>query len=218
MAAEAPREGAREDQEAHGARPARGRRRLSSVTLAVPAACAKCGKELPRGARAHLGIGDGARRSAALRLRRLSAAGVTALEARKWMNRWRPATHDGGVSMSSEKEDRDRSQGRSGAATRRTARDAGRRPVRPRPRVGRVRRQPGQAARSRQSAKTLEKVAQTLDDLQEPPPQGRRLPSSARFDDCARRFSRSAAARPAARTRRRRRARAARAPRRGRRT
>lgn len=32
---------------------------FQEVTLAVQAACAKCAKTLPRGARAHLGIGDG---------------------------------------------------------------------------------------------------------------------------------------------------------------
>jgi hypothetical protein len=33
---------------------------FQEVTLAVPAACTKCERELPRGARAHLGIGEGA--------------------------------------------------------------------------------------------------------------------------------------------------------------
>jgi hypothetical protein len=31
---------------------------FQEVTLAMPATCAKCGQELPRGARAHLGISD----------------------------------------------------------------------------------------------------------------------------------------------------------------
>ena len=34
---------------------------FQEVTLAVPAACAKCSETLPRGAKAHLGIGDVAR-------------------------------------------------------------------------------------------------------------------------------------------------------------
>jgi hypothetical protein len=32
---------------------------FQEVTLAVPAACAKCAETIPRGAKAHLGIGDG---------------------------------------------------------------------------------------------------------------------------------------------------------------
>ena len=35
---------------------------FQDVTLAQPAVCAKCDKELPRGARAHMGMSDGPRR------------------------------------------------------------------------------------------------------------------------------------------------------------
>ena len=35
---------------------------FQDVTLAQPSVCAKCSKELPRGARAHLGMSDGPRR------------------------------------------------------------------------------------------------------------------------------------------------------------
>lgn len=35
---------------------------FQDVTLAQPSACAKCAKELPRGARAHLGMSEGPRR------------------------------------------------------------------------------------------------------------------------------------------------------------